>query len=86
MDWLNDSLPVAGIEKAVAEMAQRLMSGPLSFRSRFRGGIVSLDNLDDYRAWCRTVERIGTEPEAERRVFEIFEMEKTESRKDIRCP
>lgn len=75
MDWLNDLPAVKGIDKVVAEMAQRLMKGPVVFGSPFWDGDVKIETLDDYRAWTRTAERIENDRDAERRALEIWEEE-----------
>ena len=76
MDWLNDLPPLKGIDRVVAEMAQRLMSGTIIFRSPFWGGDVVIRTLGEYRAWVRTVNRIGGELGAEQKAEEIWELEK----------
>jgi len=76
MDWLNNLPPLKGIDRVVAEAAQKLMRGPVVFGSPYWDGDVVIETLDDYRAWIRTVERIWNELGAERRALEIWEMEK----------
>lgn len=76
MDWLNELPSVTGIDRVVEEMAQRLMRGPVTFRSPYWNGDVVIETLDDYRAWVRTAERIENEPGAERRALKIWEAEK----------
>ena len=76
MDWLNELPSVTGIDRVVAEMAQRLMRGPVIFRSPWWNGDVTIETLGDYRAWIRAVERIENEWDAEQRALEIWETEK----------
>jgi hypothetical protein len=76
MDWLNDLPSVTGIDRFVAEMAQRLMRGPVVFGSPFWNGDVVIETLDDYCAWAKTTERIGNERGAEQGALEIWETEK----------
>lgn len=77
MDWLNELPAVTGIDKVVAEMAQRLMSGPMIFKSPFWNGNVAIETSDDYRAWVRTVKRIENEPDKEARALNLWVEEKS---------
>jgi len=86
MDWLNDLQPLKGIDRFVAEMGKRLMSGPVIFRSPFWNGDVVIETLDDYRAWVRTTERIENERGAERRALEIWDTEKNRKLGDAASP
>ena len=76
MDWLNDLPEVTGIDRVVAEMAQRLMSRPVIFRSPFWDGDVKIETLGDYHAWARTNVRIDNERGAGLRASEIWEEER----------
>src|SRR4030066_2083138 len=76
MDWKSELPSLTGIEKNVAEAAQKLMRGPVVFKSPYWDGNVVIETLDDYRAWIRTVNRVNNEPDAERRALEIWETEK----------
>ena len=76
MDWLNELPPISGIDRVVAESAQKLMRGPVVFRSPYWDGDVVIETLYDYRAWIRTVERIWNELGAERRGLERWEAER----------
>jgi len=64
------------IDRVVAEAAQKQMRGPVVFKSPYWDGDVVIETLDDYRAWIRTVERIGNELGAYRRALRIWETEK----------
>jgi hypothetical protein len=76
MGWLNDLPSVKGIDRFVVEMAQRLMSGPVTFKSPYWDGDVTIGTLGEYRAWIRVVERIENKQDAERRALEIWDEEK----------
>ena len=76
MDWLNEIPSVTGIDRIVAEMAQKLMSGTVTFGSPYWNGDVVIETFNEYRAWVRTAERIWNEPGAERRALEIWKTEK----------
>jgi hypothetical protein len=86
MDWLSDLPPLKGIDRVVSEMAQKLMSGPVIFKSPFWNGEVKIENLDDYRAWIRTVVRIGSDRDAEQMALEIWEKEKNVNIAEVRIP
>ena len=86
MDWLNDIPSATGIDLVVALMAKKFMDGPVTFRSPFWDGEIKIEALDDYRAWIRTVERIGIELDAEKRALEIWEMEKNGIFAGVRIP
>ena len=86
MDWLNNLPPLDGIDRIVTDMAQRLMCEPVIFRSPFWDGEIKIETLDDYRAWIRTVERIGIELDAEKRASEIWEREKNGEFAGVRIP
>lgn len=75
MDWLNSLPAVKGINKVVAEMAQVLMKGPVTFKSPFWDGDITIKDLNDYRAWARFADRIENERSAEGRALEIWEEE-----------
>ena len=68
MDWKSELPSLTGIEKVVADAAQKLMKGPVVFKIPYWDGNVVIETLDDYRAWIRTVNRVNNEPDAERRV------------------
>jgi hypothetical protein len=69
MDWLNELPSISGIDRIVAEGAQKLMRGPVVFKSPYSGGYVVIETLDDYRAWIRTVVQVNNGPGGEQRVF-----------------
>lgn len=77
MDWLNDLPTVTGIDKVVAEMAKRLIEGPLVFRCPFWEGDIVIETLDDYRAWARFASRMDHELGAEEQAFLIWERERS---------
>lgn len=76
MDWPNDLPSVTGIDRVIAEMAKRLIDGPLVYRSPFWVGEVTIKDLDDYRVWVRFVDRMDNERGSEKRALEIWEEEK----------
>lgn len=80
MDWLNDLPTVTGIHRIIAIGAQRLMRGPLVFKSPYWDGQVVIENLAEYRAWGRTKDRVRNEMGAELRALEIWETERRENK------
>jgi hypothetical protein len=81
MDWLDDMPEVTGGDKVLAQMAQRLIDGPVVFRIQYWGGM-GIEILDDYRAWV--CERIEREPNMERRALKIWQTEINRSHR-VRC-
>lgn len=75
MDWLNDLPYVTGIDRIVAEMAKRLMEGPVVFKSPFWDMDVIIRDLNDYRGWLRTADKISNDRDAERKGLGIWETE-----------
>jgi hypothetical protein len=78
MDWPNEFPPLTVIDRVVGETAQKLMRGPVVFRSPYWNGEVVIESLDDYRAWARFADRINNERGAERRASQIWEEKKDE--------
>ena len=76
MELLNKLPPVMGVTLVVTLMAQKLMDGPYIFRSPFWDGDIKIETIIDYRAWVRTVERIGKEFGAEQNAKGMWEMER----------
>lgn len=73
MDWMDDLPQVTGIDLVVALMAQKLMDGPVTFRSPFWDGDVIIETLNDYRSWIYIVTKIYDEPGMEEKALEIWE-------------
>ncbi len=82
MDWLNelrDLRPRTGIDHVTLQMLERLIAGPVSFKSPYWDGEIVIATVDDYLAWARTSARIQKELDAEKWAYEIWEMEKSQN-------